>query len=278
MPPNTSLSVVFLPGPTLTAALTSSQIFDEVLLTLSSFIGSIIDANKMSSTCRHKFSEILHEQINLRHISAPSVEIQRIVNSMSVTVNFNTVILELSDDTFSSVVKLLEDVVCGKCHREVQKRELRSHECDLNIVTDVLSELREITHMMNPAVDMSYPVRALEAPRADDEDAPLDPQSLLEEMAMAVVDFPSKVRVESKRGEGNKLTLVVHADSSDYCKIVGKQGRTVLAIRTYLSVVAAKAGLFVSVVMANEVNKPRIPKAVTGKTEVRRPSFTKNSV
>ncbi len=129
--------------------------------------------------------------------------------------------------------------------------------------------------MMSPAVDMTYPVRTSNPSLVEDEDAPLDPQALLEEMAMAVVDFPSKVKVESKRGEGNKLMLIVHADSTDYCKIVGKQGRTVLAIRQYLSVVAAKAGLFVSIVMANEVNKPRVPKAVLEKSGIRRTSFAR---
>lgn len=85
-----------------------------------------------------------------------------------------------------------------------------------------------------------------------DDDRPLEDAELLEEMIIALVDHPSKVRVE-RFGDGLDTELVVHTDPRDFGKVIGKAGRTVDAVRTLFSAVASKDGRRVSVRMADDV-------------------------
>lgn len=91
-------------------------------------------------------------------------------------------------------------------------------------------------------------------PLADDQ--PLGEADLLEEMVMALVDHPAKVKVDSSV-RGRTTELVVHTDPRDCGKVIGKSGRTVEAIRTYLGMVASKDGRQVTVRMADEVGRER---------------------
>ena len=63
-------------------------------------------------------------------------------------------------------------------------------------------------------------------------------KELLEEIARGLVDHPEAVRVrESAQRDGVLLTLSV-----DQGKLIGRQGRTVRALRTYLRAVSHKSG------------------------------------
>jgi predicted RNA-binding protein YlqC (UPF0109 family) len=58
-------------------------------------------------------------------------------------------------------------------------------------------------------------------------------KELLEAMAKVLVDYPDQVRVRAIEGEEvTVLELRVHP--SDLGKVIGRQGRTALAIRTIL--------------------------------------------
>lgn len=66
-------------------------------------------------------------------------------------------------------------------------------------------------------------------------------KELLEEIARGLVDHPEAVRVrESAQRDGVLLTLSVA--SRDQGKLIGRQGRTVRALRTYLRAVSHKSG------------------------------------
>ena len=64
-------------------------------------------------------------------------------------------------------------------------------------------------------------------------------KELVEAIARALVDNPDEVQVRAVEGEQvTVFELRVHA--SDLGKVIGRQGRTALAIRTILSAVGAK--------------------------------------
>jgi len=67
----------------------------------------------------------------------------------------------------------------------------------------------------------------------------VDARGLLALMARALVDKPEQVRVDTKDEEGATV-LELHVDGEDVGKIIGKQGRTVRALRTILDAAGAK--------------------------------------
>jgi predicted RNA-binding protein YlqC (UPF0109 family) len=66
-----------------------------------------------------------------------------------------------------------------------------------------------------------------------------DMRTLIEQIAMALVDAPDQVAVEAvDEDEATVLELKVAAD--DLGKVIGKQGRTARAMRTLLSAAGMK--------------------------------------
>ncbi len=56
---------------------------------------------------------------------------------------------------------------------------------------------------------------------------------LIEDMAKAIVDQPDQVRVNGVEG-GNSLIIELRVAKEDMGKIIGKNGRTITAMRTIL--------------------------------------------
>lgn len=65
-------------------------------------------------------------------------------------------------------------------------------------------------------------------------------KELIESVARFLVDHPEDVVVEETITEENKHLLSLRVHKDDVGKVIGKQGKTVQAIRTILSAVAAK--------------------------------------
>jgi uncharacterized protein len=67
-------------------------------------------------------------------------------------------------------------------------------------------------------------------------------KDLIEYVAKSLVDKPDSVAVGEKM-EGNLTVLELRVSKEDYGKVIGKEGRTVKAMRTLLSAACAKNGL-----------------------------------
>ncbi len=67
-------------------------------------------------------------------------------------------------------------------------------------------------------------------------------KELVEFVAKSLVDKPDSVVIQS-RPEGNLTVLELRVAKDDYGKIIGKQGRTVKALRGLLTAACAKNGL-----------------------------------
>lgn len=67
-------------------------------------------------------------------------------------------------------------------------------------------------------------------------------KELIEYVAKSLVDKPDNVVLE-QRLEGNLTVLELRVSKEDYGKIIGKQGRTIKALRTLVSASCAKNGL-----------------------------------
>lgn len=65
-------------------------------------------------------------------------------------------------------------------------------------------------------------------------------KELIESVAKFLVDHPEDVVVEETITEEKKHLLSLRVHKDDVGKVIGKQGKTVQAIRTILSAVAAK--------------------------------------
>ena len=68
-----------------------------------------------------------------------------------------------------------------------------------------------------------------------------DVKELLELMAKALVDRPDDVEV-SEVDEESETVLELRVDPSDVGKVIGKQGRTVRALRTVIDAAGKKHG------------------------------------
>jgi uncharacterized protein len=67
-------------------------------------------------------------------------------------------------------------------------------------------------------------------------------KELIEYVAKSLVDKPEQVAIQ-QRMEGNLTVLEMRVSKEDYGKIIGKQGRTIKALRTLVSAACAKNGL-----------------------------------
>ncbi len=66
-------------------------------------------------------------------------------------------------------------------------------------------------------------------------------KSLIEQIAKALVDKPEEVSVAEVEGERTSV-FELRVDKSDIGKVIGKQGKTALAIRTIISAAGTKLG------------------------------------
>ncbi len=67
-------------------------------------------------------------------------------------------------------------------------------------------------------------------------------KELIEFVAKGLVDKPEAVALQ-ERMEGDTTVLELRVSKEDYGKIIGKQGRTIKALRTLVSASCAKQGL-----------------------------------
>lgn len=67
-------------------------------------------------------------------------------------------------------------------------------------------------------------------------------KEFIEFISKQLVDHPESVFVEERVDEENRVVFSLKVQADDIGKIIGKQGKTAMAIRTLLTAVAAKAG------------------------------------
>jgi len=67
-------------------------------------------------------------------------------------------------------------------------------------------------------------------------------KEFIEFIAKHLVDSPEDVIVEEKLSEDRNFILTLRVKKIDAGKVIGKKGRTALAMRTLLTAIAAKEG------------------------------------
>jgi predicted RNA-binding protein YlqC (UPF0109 family) len=66
-----------------------------------------------------------------------------------------------------------------------------------------------------------------------------------------IVTHPDDIVVEEAVTE-DRTTLTIHANQEDLGKIIGKSGRIIRSLRDLIKLMAAKQGVFVDVVLAED--------------------------
>lgn len=66
-----------------------------------------------------------------------------------------------------------------------------------------------------------------------------------------IVDHPDDVVVDESVVE-DKTVLTIHANQEDLGKIIGKSGRIIRSLRDLIKLMAAKQGVYVDVILAEE--------------------------
>ena len=77
-----------------------------------------------------------------------------------------------------------------------------------------------------------------------------DITELVRTLIVQLVDEPDAVKVEGSQQEGDDLFVEVTVAEGDIGKVIGRQGRTVKAIRTLVRAAASQAGFRVEVELA----------------------------
>jgi len=67
-------------------------------------------------------------------------------------------------------------------------------------------------------------------------------KEFIEYIAKYLVDDPESVIVEETIDEEKKINLTLRVKQEDVGKVIGKKGKTAIAMRTLLTAVAAKEG------------------------------------
>jgi len=68
-------------------------------------------------------------------------------------------------------------------------------------------------------------------------------KEFLEYIVKHLVEHPDKISIELDEKENdNKIVFNIRVHESDLGKVIGRKGRTVFALRTLLSAIAAKEG------------------------------------
>jgi len=66
-----------------------------------------------------------------------------------------------------------------------------------------------------------------------------------------IVDHPDDIVIDEGVSE-DKTTLTIHANQEDLGKIIGKSGRIIRSLRDLIKLMAAKQGIYVDVILAEE--------------------------
>jgi predicted RNA-binding protein YlqC (UPF0109 family) len=66
-----------------------------------------------------------------------------------------------------------------------------------------------------------------------------------------IVDHPDDIVIDEATTE-DKTMLTIHANQEDLGKIIGKSGRIIRSLRDLIKLMAAKQGVYVDVVLAEE--------------------------
>lgn len=66
-------------------------------------------------------------------------------------------------------------------------------------------------------------------------------KALLEDIARGLVDKPEAVSVEERAGDGGTI-LVLNVAKEDRGRLIGRQGRTLRAMRAFVRAVAERSG------------------------------------
>lgn len=102
-------------------------------------------------------------------------------------------------------------------------------------------------------------------------------KDFVEYVVKALVDNPDKVEVKRTVDERGVL-LELTVDPSDMGKVIGKQGKTAVAVRSLLRVVGAKNNALVNLkIVEPEGGAPRAPRAEV-KEEVNTEADTKSAL
>ena len=67
-------------------------------------------------------------------------------------------------------------------------------------------------------------------------------KEFIEFIAKHLVDNPEQVIVEQTISEDKKVNLTLRVKQEDVGKVIGKKGKTAIAMRTLLTAIAAKEG------------------------------------
>lgn len=67
-------------------------------------------------------------------------------------------------------------------------------------------------------------------------------KEFIEFIAKYLVDSPENVVVEVKTSEDKNIVLTLKVQQNDIGKVIGKKGKTAIAMRTLLTAIAAKEG------------------------------------
>jgi predicted RNA-binding protein YlqC (UPF0109 family) len=103
-----------------------------------------------------------------------------------------------------------------------------------------LSVYREWASVAVVPGDIFRGVRVTEIPDGlDNETAVSEMQTLLTEIARALVDDTQAVRIETLTSP-DSVVLRLHVAASDIGKVIGKQGRTARSLRTILGAASMK--------------------------------------
>lgn len=70
----------------------------------------------------------------------------------------------------------------------------------------------------------------------------MEVEDLLEYLARSLVDDPSAVSVESFEEDDGSVALELHVGEGDVGKVIGRNGRTVAALRTVIRACSVKEG------------------------------------
>jgi predicted RNA-binding protein YlqC (UPF0109 family) len=80
---------------------------------------------------------------------------------------------------------------------------------------------------------------------------PLAPRELLYELAIALVDHPADVWIETHESIDKKiLTLIVHASPEDRGKVIGREGSTMKLLKEFMGRVAAARHMKIMLVVS----------------------------
>lgn len=95
-------------------------------------------------------------------------------------------------------------------------------------------------------VDMNSRNNAEDRNDTEEQDGPMDPRDLLEELILAVIENPSEMKVHEIVEDG-KTILEVRVGDADRGKVIGKGGSIAYSLRNLFYLVGQKNGISIEV-------------------------------